>query len=102
MTADQRRLLELLAASADDGTDALLREHGLALEVMAGLVRVGLVHVHCDRAVDITRVWITDAGRRALAQSPSSGSACFTYVGQGPLKFPPASRQVSAPQDAIL
>ena len=38
MTADERRLLELLAASADDSTDALLLEQSLALEVMAQLV----------------------------------------------------------------
>ena len=50
MTADERRLLELLAGSADGSTDA------------------GLATVHCDRAVKITRVWITDAGRRALAE----------------------------------
>ena len=68
MTADERRLLELLAGSADGSTDALLREHGLTLEVMADMVRAGLATVHCDRAVEITRVWITDAGRRALAE----------------------------------
>jgi hypothetical protein len=66
MTADERRLLELLAGSADGSTDALLREHGLTLEVMADMVRAGFATVHCDRAVEITRVWMTDAGRRAL------------------------------------
>jgi hypothetical protein len=44
-----------------------LREHGLALEVMANMVRAGLATVHCNRAVEVTRVWITDAGGRALA-----------------------------------
>jgi hypothetical protein len=68
MTDDERRLLELLAASADGATDALLREHGLTLEVMANMVRARLATVHCDRAVEVTRVWITDAGRRALAE----------------------------------
>jgi hypothetical protein len=68
MTQDERRLLELLLAAGEDGTtDALLREHGLALEVMANMVRAGLATVHCNRAVEVTRVWITDAGRRALA-----------------------------------
>jgi hypothetical protein len=65
MTAGERRLLELLARGG--ATDALLRGHGLTLEVMADMVRAGLATVHCDRAVEITRVWITDAGRRALA-----------------------------------
>jgi hypothetical protein len=68
MTADERRLLELLAGSVDGSTDALLREHGFTLEAMADMVRAGFATVHCDRAVEVTRVWITEAGRRALAE----------------------------------
>jgi hypothetical protein len=67
MTADERRLLDLLAESEGGCTDALLREHGITLEVMANMVRAGFATVHCDRAVEFTRVWITDAGRLALA-----------------------------------
>ena len=66
MTADERRLLELLAGGG--ATDALLREHGFTLEAMANMVRAGFATVHCDRAVEVTRVWITEAGRRALAE----------------------------------
>ena len=68
MTADERRLLELLAGSADGSTDALLREHGLTLEVMADMVRAGLATVHCDRAIEFTKMRITEAGRQKLTE----------------------------------
>jgi hypothetical protein len=32
------------------------------------MVRAGLATVHCDRAVEITRVWITEVDRRALEE----------------------------------
>jgi hypothetical protein len=41
--------------------------NGRTTSVMANMVRAGLATVYCDRAVEVTRVWITDAGRRALA-----------------------------------
>jgi hypothetical protein len=72
-TADERRLLELLADSEDGATDALLLGHGFAPELVVGLVRAGLATAKAKqtfaagRAVDATRVRITDAGRLALA-----------------------------------
>jgi hypothetical protein len=78
MTADERRLLELLAAAEDGATDPLLRAHGFTLEVIINIVSTGLatakaerVFTAAGRAVDVTRVRITDAGRRAL-----TGEAC--------------------------
>jgi hypothetical protein len=38
MTADERRLLELLAGSADGATDALLTAHGFNFDLVACLV----------------------------------------------------------------
>ena len=78
MTADARRLLELLAAS-DDGaaTDTLLPAHGFTVEQMVAVVKAGHATAKADRMfaagkpVGITRVWITEAGRTALANGES-------------------------------
>jgi hypothetical protein len=72
MTDETHRLLELLAASDDGCTDVLLLAHGFPIEMIAEVVRVGLAMVHPGRVlaggrgVEITRLWITEAGRRAL------------------------------------
>jgi hypothetical protein len=74
LTDDERRLLELLATSANGVSDALLGlAHGFTLDMMAGLVRERLATATLERTfaggkpVEVTRVRITDAGRRALA-----------------------------------
>jgi hypothetical protein len=74
MTADERRLLELLVASHEGATDALLQAYGLKLDILISIVSAGLATATPERAlaggkpVDVTRVRITDAGRRALAE----------------------------------
>jgi hypothetical protein len=75
MTADERRLLELLVAADDGATDALLRAHGFTLEVIINIVSTGLASAKAERtfaaagrAIEVTRVRITDAGRQALAE----------------------------------
>ena len=72
MTADERALLELLAAVDDGATDALLIASGFALDMMAGLVRRGFVTAHPERTLaagkPVERLQIADAGRRALAE----------------------------------
>ena len=74
MTYETRRLLELLAASDDGCTEALLMAHGFALELIDSIEFAGLATAKAERmfaaarAVDVTRVRITDAGRRALAE----------------------------------
>ena len=72
MTTDERRILEMLARSADGTTDALLVAHGFDFALMARLVReIGngdAERVYAGgKPVEVTRVRITDAGRRALA-----------------------------------
>ena len=73
MADEERRLLELLAASDDGSTEALLLAHGFTLEVIVRSVRAGLATATAEpilaggRAVEVSRVRITEAGRRALA-----------------------------------
>src|SRR5260370_40896688 len=68
----RRRALELLASCADGCTEALLIAHGFTVEQMVELVRAGLATAHRQRVVvgrrtvEIARVKITEAGRRAL------------------------------------
>jgi hypothetical protein len=73
MTDETRRMLELLAASNDGCTEAILMAHGFALEFLDGIVSAGLATATAEhtfaagRAIEFTRVRITEAGRRALA-----------------------------------
>jgi hypothetical protein len=73
MTNDERRLLGLLAASAEGCTDALLIAGGFKLDMMNNLVRCGFAMAlpervfAADKPLDRTRLKITEAGRRALA-----------------------------------
>jgi hypothetical protein len=66
--------LELLAESAEGCTDALLTAHGFKLDVLISIVSAGLATATPERTfaagkpVEITRVRITDAGRRAMAE----------------------------------
>ena len=75
MTGDERRrLLELLASSEDGCTGALLAAHGFTLSIIADVVKPGFAEAKTERifaggdAVEVTRVRITYAGRRALAE----------------------------------
>jgi hypothetical protein len=72
MTDDEHRLLEMLAARADGTTDALLVAHGFDFDLISRLVRERLATATPERVfaggkpVEVTRLRITDAGRRAL------------------------------------
>jgi hypothetical protein len=74
MTAEERRLIELLATSADGCTELHLAAHGFTLDVVVGLTRAGLVTSTTQRghagghSIDLKRVRITEAGRRALTE----------------------------------
>ena len=74
---DRRRALELLAASRDGVAEAILLAHGITVEMMVELVRGGLASatpervVAGKRAIQMTRVRITEAGRQALAEGRS-------------------------------
>jgi hypothetical protein len=68
----RRRALELLAASPDGCTEALLLANGFAVELLLDLVRAGLVSVEPERMmaggrqIEVARVKITEAGRKVL------------------------------------
>ena len=71
-SAERRRALELLAASSDGRTAAILLAHDFKSDRLVELINAGLASVTTerviagDRAMEITRVRITDAGRQAL------------------------------------
>jgi len=72
---DRSRALELLATSPDGATEAVMLAHGFTVPLMVELVRAGLASatpervVAGKRATQVTRVRITEAGRRALART---------------------------------
>jgi hypothetical protein len=69
---DRRRALELLAASRDGVTEAIMLAHGFTVAQMVDLVRAGLASASAERvragskAIEIARVRITEAGRRLI------------------------------------
>jgi hypothetical protein len=73
INGDQRRALELLAvAGLQDCTGATLLAHGVRFDVLAYLIRAGLVTAYREptkageRQIAVARMRITNAGRRAL------------------------------------
>jgi hypothetical protein len=72
---DRRRALELLASCRDGCTEAMMLAHGFTIPQMVELVRAGLAMATADRVVagrrtiKVARVRITEAGRRALAET---------------------------------
>lgn len=71
---NSRRALELLAGSPDGMTEAILLAHGFTVDMLADLIHAGLATAKIERMVagdwpmEVTRVRITDAGRRSLAE----------------------------------
>ncbi len=69
---DRRRALELLASSRHGCTEAIMIAHGFTVEQMVELVRAGLATAQTERvvaggrAIEVARVRITEASRRAL------------------------------------
>ena len=75
ISTEQRRALEMLADAESRGsTIEMLIEDGFPAEMLADLVRNGLASMQGDtvkvggRAIEIIRVQITDAGRRAIEE----------------------------------
>ena len=72
----RRRALELLASCADGCTEAILIAHGFTVEQMVELVRIGHATAQTERviaggrAIEIARIKITEAGRRAPTDKP--------------------------------
>jgi hypothetical protein len=77
-SAERRRALELLAASSDGCTAAILMAHGFKSDPLVELISAGQASVTTervmagDRETEITRVRITDAGRQALTSEPTA------------------------------
>jgi hypothetical protein len=73
-STERRRALDLLAASPDGCTAAILMAHGFKSDQLVELINAGLASVTTervvtgDRAMEVTRVRITEAGRRALGK----------------------------------
>jgi hypothetical protein len=72
LAVDQRAALGILAASVRGRTESLMLAHGFAIGMLHELVRDGLATAVREpaypnrRAVLVTMMQITDAGRRAL------------------------------------
>ena len=74
LTAEQRRALIMLAAAGQNGVPRrLLSARGLDAQIIRALVNRGLAITTRDnlradeKLVETGKVWITDAGRAALA-----------------------------------
>jgi hypothetical protein len=67
-----------LSAAPDGATEAIMRAHGFTTEQMVDLVRAGLATANTERVVagrrkvELVRMRITEAGRRAVADSSKS------------------------------
>ena len=81
---DRRRALELLAASPDGCTEALMFANGFTGELLIELVRAGLVFAHGERVVadgkmtEVGRVKISEAGWQVLAADAINARAKST------------------------
>jgi hypothetical protein len=74
LTPEQREALELLASEPQGATEELLvLAHGFDGDIIAGPVRSGLAMARREnmkaggRAIEVVRIRITGAGRKALA-----------------------------------
>jgi hypothetical protein len=81
---DRRRALELLAASPDGCTEALMFANGFTAELLVELVRAGLASAHAERMVadgrmmEVARMKISEAGWQAVAGDAINGRAKST------------------------
>jgi hypothetical protein len=72
LTVDHRRALVLLASCPEGCTESVMRAHGFRVEQIVALVRAGRAHAQTERIfagvhmIEVTRMRITDAGRRAI------------------------------------
>ena len=74
--ATRRRALELLASFGAEGcSGAIILAHGFTAAQIVELVRAGLATATTEhgikdrRSIKIARVWITEVGRKALAEA---------------------------------
>jgi hypothetical protein len=77
----------LLAVASPSCPEPLLLAHGFKIKMLAGLVREGLATKQSetigagDCTIEVARMRITDAGRRALASRRGAGQASCTSAG---------------------
>ena len=70
----RRRALELLEASIDGCTEAIMLAHGFTSEMLVQLVQAELATATAERmrtgnrTIEVIRMKITDAGRQALGE----------------------------------
>jgi hypothetical protein len=70
---NRRRALELLASCPEGCTEAILAARDIPVSLIVQLVRAGLATTKAERVVagrltiEVTRIWLTEAGRQALA-----------------------------------
>jgi hypothetical protein len=75
LSAQRRHALQLLAGSQSGITETLLFAHGVTCHMLGRLLRSGLATIQReviesgDQTIEIGRITITDAGRRALETS---------------------------------
>jgi hypothetical protein len=71
LSGEARRALELLGVQ-DGITEALMLAHGFTDRMLVRLARAGLITIRHEvikadgKTIDVGRVWITEAGRRAF------------------------------------
>ena len=71
---ERRRALELLAASPDGCSEAIMLAHGFTVDFLVQLIRTGMATTWTERvvsggrAMEVARVRITEIGRRAPAE----------------------------------
>jgi hypothetical protein len=81
---ERRRALELLAASPDGCTEALMFANGFTAELLVELVQAGLASAHAERMIadgkmtEVGRVKISEAGWQALAADAINARAKST------------------------
>jgi hypothetical protein len=68
--ATRRRALELLTASPDGCSEAIMVAHGFSVTQMVDLVHDGTARDCRQRTIEVARVKITEAGRQALTDKP--------------------------------
>src|SRR5262249_10882648 len=71
---ERRRALELLAASPDGCSEAIMLAHGFTVDFLVDLIRAGMAPTRSERvvaggrAMEVARVRVPAVGRRALAE----------------------------------
>ena len=81
---DRRRALELLRTSLNGCTEALMLANGFPVEMLVELIRTGLASAQAEhmmaggKQIEVARVRITEAGRKALADDAINARAKST------------------------